>query len=101
MVYRTTTLKATYQELVYPVGEIPSWELPTNLQVVKPPSMVKRQAGRPKNKDRIRSQGEEPTENSCQRCGSAAHTRGECNAPLPKNPKKVTFTCNYSVLYYC
>ncbi|PWA90834.1 transposase, MuDR, MULE transposase domain protein [Artemisia annua] len=85
--FRTTTLKATYQALIYPLGEYNSWELPTNLQVVKPPSMVKPQSGRPKNKDRIRSQGEEPRENSCQRCGSGAHTRGECSAPLPKNKK--------------
>ncbi|PWA65055.1 hypothetical protein CTI12_AA334590 [Artemisia annua] len=85
--FRTTTLKATYQALIYPLGEYDSWELPTNLQVVKPPSMVKPQPGRPKNKDRIRSQGEEPRENSCQRCGSGAHTRGECSAPLPKNKK--------------
>ena len=103
--FRTTTLKATYQALVYPLGEIESWELPTNLQVVKPPIMANRQSGRPKNKDRIRSQGEEPRENSCQRCGSAAHTRGECNAPLPKKNKKVNYKCNikfyYFVLDYC
>lgn len=88
--FRTTNLKATYQGLVYPVGEIPSWELPTGLQVVKPPNMDKRQAGRPKNRDRIRSQGEEPEENACGRCGARGHTRGVCNAPLPK--KKVTNT---------
>ena len=103
--FRTTTLKATYQALVYPLGDIESWELPTNLQVVKPPIMANRQSGRPKNKDRIRSQGEEPRENSCQRCGSAAHTRGECNAPLPKKNKKVNYKCNikfyYFVLDYC
>ena len=67
--------------------------------------MANRQSGRPKNKDRIRSQGEEPRENSCQRCGSAAHTRGECNAPLPKKNKKVNYKCNikfyYFVLDYC
>ena len=73
--FRTTTLKATYQGLVYPVGEIASWELPTNLQVVKPPSMATRQAGRPKNKDRIRSQGEEPKDDSVGRCGSAIYKR--------------------------
>ena len=98
--FKTTTLKATYQALIYPLGEIESWELPTNLQVVKPPVMGKPQAGRPKNKDRIRSQGEEPRGNSCQRCGSDAHTRGECSAPLPKN-KKVTYLYPLSTSFIC
>ena len=97
--FRTTTLKATYQALIYPLGEDDSWELPTNLQVVKPPSMVKPQSGRPKNKDRIRSQGEEPRVNSCQRCGSDAHTRGECNTPLPKN-KKVNYKCDIFFFFF-
>lgn len=94
--FRTTTLKATYQELVFPVGEIPSWELPTNLPEVNPPKMGKRPAGRPKNKDRIRSQGEEPTENKCGRCGERGHNRGVCNAPLPK--KKVSM-CDIIILF--
>ncbi|GKA63480.1 hypothetical protein Tco_0763086 [Tanacetum coccineum] len=42
------------------VGEPSSWVRPDSLQVVKPPNMNFRTAGRPKNTDRIKSQGEEP-----------------------------------------
>ena len=94
--FRTTKLKATYQGLIYPAGDISSWELPTNLQVVKPPKMGKPQAGRPKKKDRIKSQGEIPTDDSCGRCGVRGHTRGFCNAPLPK--RQVTY--NYLIYLY-
>nr|GEV19280.1 retrovirus-related Pol polyprotein from transposon TNT 1-94 [Tanacetum cinerariifolium] len=38
MVYEIA-LKGTYQELVYPVGEVSSWQIPTYMPVVKPPHM--------------------------------------------------------------
>ncbi|GKE54722.1 transposase, MuDR, MULE transposase domain protein, partial [Tanacetum coccineum] len=58
--FRKTTLYSTYQDLVYPMGEPSSWVRPDGLQVVKPPNMNFHIAGRPKNTDRIKSQGEEP-----------------------------------------
>ncbi|GJS50608.1 hypothetical protein Tco_0623970 [Tanacetum coccineum] len=62
---RRTTLKATYQGLVYPMGEVSSWQSPNYLQVVKPPLMDKRPSGRPKSTNRIRSQGKELTQTRC------------------------------------
>ncbi|GJW30411.1 transposase, MuDR, MULE transposase domain protein [Tanacetum coccineum] len=64
--FRKTTLYSTYQDLVYPVGEPSSCVRPYGLQVVKPPNMNFRTAGRPKNTDRIKSQGEEPIQDSTQ-----------------------------------
>ncbi|GKE95658.1 hypothetical protein Tco_1580513, partial [Tanacetum coccineum] len=66
MVYENSS----YQELVYPVGEVSSWQIPNNLPVVKPPVMSKR-AGRPKSTKRIRSQGEEPVKVRCGRYGQS------------------------------
>ncbi|GJV84833.1 transposase, MuDR, MULE transposase domain protein [Tanacetum coccineum] len=40
---RRKALEGTYQELVYPVGEVSSWQRPNYLQVVKPPLMDKNQ----------------------------------------------------------
>ncbi|GJY95859.1 transposase, MuDR, MULE transposase domain protein [Tanacetum coccineum] len=51
------TLKSTYQELVYPLPDQKMWETPHDLQEVLPHELVKPQPGRPKNKDKIRSQG--------------------------------------------
>ncbi|GKA71816.1 transposase, MuDR, MULE transposase domain protein [Tanacetum coccineum] len=53
--FMKTALKATYQELVYPVGEVSSWQRPNYLPVVKPPHMDKKPSGRPKSTNRIRS----------------------------------------------
>ncbi|GKA50909.1 hypothetical protein Tco_0744105 [Tanacetum coccineum] len=68
-------LKGTYQELVYPVGEVSSWQIPNYLPVVKPPHMDKQPSGRPKSTKRIRSQGEEPVTVRCGRCGARGHNR--------------------------
>ena len=43
------------------------------------------QAGRPKNTDRIPSQGEEPRVRHCGRCGEAGHQRGQCKQPVVPN----------------
>nr|GEV32353.1 hypothetical protein [Tanacetum cinerariifolium] len=66
-------LKGTYQELVYPVGEVSSWLIPNYLPVVKPPHMDKQPSGRPKSTKCIRSQGEEPVTVRCGRCGARGH----------------------------
>ncbi|PWA56355.1 hypothetical protein CTI12_AA419790 [Artemisia annua] len=87
--FKTTTLKGTYQGLVYPVGSSTEWEKPDGLQIVKPPGVIKPQSGRPKNKDRIKSQGELPTPVTCTRCWQPGHKREACRQPLPKHNENV------------
>ncbi|PWA85581.1 transposase, MuDR, MULE transposase domain protein [Artemisia annua] len=77
-----TTLKNTYSGMFNPTQDVATWETRDDLQVVLAPVIIKRQAGRPKNKDRIRSQGEEPVRKQCTRCGANGHNRGSCNVPL-------------------
>lgn len=83
--FKTTTLKGTYQGLVYPVGSSTEWEKPDGLLIVKPPGVIKPQSGRPKNKDRKPSQGELPTPVTCTRCWKPGHKRQACREPLPKH----------------
>ena len=80
--FKKTELKNTYQEKVYPLKDSKQWRTPADLQIVKPPVLVKRQAGRPKERDRIRSQGEEPKSTKCTRCDKTGHTRESCYVPL-------------------
>ncbi|PWA72868.1 transposase, MuDR, MULE transposase domain protein [Artemisia annua] len=77
-----TTLKNTYSGMFNPAQDVATWETRDDLQVVLAPVIIKRQAGRLKNKDRIRSQGEEPVKKQCTRCGANGHNRGSCNVPL-------------------
>nr|GEW90342.1 hypothetical protein [Tanacetum cinerariifolium] len=70
--FMRSSLKGTYQELVYHMGEVSSWRIPNYLPVVKPPHMAKQPSGRPKCMKRIRSQGEEPVTVRCGRCGARA-----------------------------
>ncbi|GJS66083.1 transposase, MuDR, MULE transposase domain protein [Tanacetum coccineum] len=75
-------LKGTYQELVYPMGEVSSWQIPNYLPDVKPPHMDKQPSGRPKSTERIRSQGEEPVIVKCGRCGVRGHNRQGCKETI-------------------
>nr|GEW13559.1 hypothetical protein [Tanacetum cinerariifolium] len=77
------TLKATYQEFVYPLPNQNVWVTPNDLQVVLPPALVKPQLGRPKKKDRIKSQGEDPIIIRCSRCDIMEHNRDACHSALP------------------
>ncbi|XP_023734077.2 uncharacterized protein LOC111881930 [Lactuca sativa] len=58
--YKMETYRSTYEEPVYPLPEPCDWEIPAEMMVVKPPIMDTCQAGRPRNRNRIPSQGEEP-----------------------------------------
>ncbi|PWA84770.1 hypothetical protein CTI12_AA156180 [Artemisia annua] len=80
--FKKTTLKGTYEGKMYPLKEMKMWSTPSDPQVVKPPYIVKRQSGRPKDNKRILSQGEEPRRYSCGRCGVVGHTRANCNVAL-------------------
>ncbi|GJW85180.1 transposase, MuDR, MULE transposase domain protein [Tanacetum coccineum] len=101
--FTKTTLKDTYQELVYPLKDPKLWETPNDLQVVLPPIMNKRPPGRLKNKDRIRSTNEAPTLASCTRCGMNGHNRNGCNQPFPckyvSSGKKIYDTTNLTTTY--
>nr|KAJ0211921.1 hypothetical protein LSAT_V11C400169640 [Lactuca sativa] len=84
------TYRSTYEEPVYPLLEPCDWEIPTEMMVVKPPIMDTRQVGRPRNKNCILSQGEEPTVRRCSRCDSTTHNAATCPALVPKKQKKAT-----------
>ncbi|GJS44540.1 transposase, MuDR, MULE transposase domain protein [Tanacetum coccineum] len=82
--FLNSTIKATYEGIVYPVKDIPTWQTPNDLQVVLPPVMGNKLPGRPKNKDRIRSQGEGPILTRCGRClAMGGHNRMAYNVWLP------------------
>lgn len=93
------TLKKTYEGLFNHVEDVSQWEAPDDLQTVLPPIIVKRQAGRPKKKDRIRSQGEEPKRKQCTRCGATGHDRGSCSMPLVT--KKVSLVLVTNQYFVC
>ncbi|GJX46255.1 transposase, MuDR, MULE transposase domain protein [Tanacetum coccineum] len=69
---------------------VSTWEILNEIQQVLPPDMGKKQSGRPKNRDRIRSQGEVPILNKCGWCGVKGHNRTSCSLPLPKIQNMVT-----------
>nr|GEV49284.1 hypothetical protein [Tanacetum cinerariifolium] len=77
------TDKATYEGVIYPVKDVPTWQTPKDLQLVLPPVMGNKLPGRLKSKDRIRSQGERPILTKCERCGAMGHNKTACNVPLP------------------
>nr|GEX83666.1 hypothetical protein [Tanacetum cinerariifolium] len=96
--FMKTTLKATYQELVYPLKDVSMWEAPNDLQRVLPPSIVKPQPGRPINTYRILSMGEAPSLAGCSRCGIRGGNRNACNQPLPSQKVSIFMDMVYSCL---
>nr|GEX92289.1 hypothetical protein [Tanacetum cinerariifolium] len=75
-------LKGTYQELVYPMGEVSSWQIPNYMPVVKPPHIDKQPSGRPKSTKRIRSQGEAPVTVRYGRREARGHNRQGCKETI-------------------
>ncbi|GJZ39254.1 transposase, MuDR, MULE transposase domain protein [Tanacetum coccineum] len=92
--FKKTTLKTTYQEMVYPLKDSKMWQAPNDLQLVLPPVMIKRPAGRPKNKDRILSTNEASTVALCTRCGIKGHNRNGCNQPFPTKIRRKSVRTN-------
>ncbi|GKD36004.1 transposase, MuDR, MULE transposase domain protein [Tanacetum coccineum] len=86
---------STYQELVYHVGEVSSWQIPNYLPNVKPPHMDKQPSGRPKSTKRIRSQGEEPVTVRCGRCGARRHNRQGCRETISYTKRKLQQVDDY------
>ncbi|GKB97145.1 hypothetical protein Tco_0983282 [Tanacetum coccineum] len=67
--FRRKALEGTYQELVYPVGEVSSWQRPNYL-----------------------SQGEEPVPVRCGRCGARGHNRNSCRETIPQKKAKTGYS---------
>ncbi|GKC40609.1 transposase, MuDR, MULE transposase domain protein [Tanacetum coccineum] len=88
MKFLNSTIKDTYEGIVYPVKDIPTWQTPNDLQVVFPPVIGNKLPGRPKNRDQIQSQGEGPILTRCGRCGAMGHSKTACNVPLPSVHKE-------------
>ncbi|XP_021985233.2 uncharacterized protein LOC110881204 [Helianthus annuus] len=81
--YSNEVYKKTYEEAIYPLPHRSEWETPEDLINLQPPHMTKRQAGRPRENNRILSRGEEPTPLYCSRCNSYGHHRDVCRQPMP------------------
>ncbi|CAI9297696.1 unnamed protein product [Lactuca saligna] len=73
---------------IYPLSELSDWEVPDDLMVINPPVMEIRQAGRPKNTNRIPSQGEEPKIRRCSRCHSTTNNTRTYKEIVPNNQSK-------------
>ena len=101
--FKKTTLRDTYQELVYPLKATSSWETPEDMQKVLPPSMEKRNSGRPKNRDRFPSRGESRKRTPCSTCGNMGHKSMSCKGPTniqlkrQQNIRKVSFIFLFNV----
>ncbi|XP_022032450.1 uncharacterized protein LOC110933539 [Helianthus annuus] len=81
--YSNEVYKKTYEEAIYPLPHRSEWETPEDLINLQPPHMTKRQAGRPRENNRILSGGEEPTPLYYSRCNSYGHHRDVCRQPMP------------------
>ncbi|GJZ24592.1 transposase, MuDR, MULE transposase domain protein [Tanacetum coccineum] len=92
--FKKTTLKTTYQEMVYPLKDPKMWQAPNDLQLVLPPVMIKRPTGRPKNKDRILSTNKASTVASCTRYGIKGHNCNGCNQPFPTKVRRKSVHTN-------
>ncbi|GKB57619.1 putative ubiquitin-protein ligase [Tanacetum coccineum] len=81
--FKTSVWRASYNEVIYDVGHPSEWDKPDGLITVLPPVMDKRQPGRPRNRDRFRSKGEQITQKSCTRCFKGGHNRRDCPSVVP------------------
>nr|GEX18538.1 hypothetical protein [Tanacetum cinerariifolium] len=63
--FKTSVWRASYNEVIFDIGHPLEWDQPDGLIIVLPPVMDKRQPGRPRNRDRLRSKSEQITPKSC------------------------------------
>ncbi|GJX55155.1 transposase, MuDR, MULE transposase domain protein [Tanacetum coccineum] len=75
--FKKPKYQATYSESIHSLGNMQQWEFPENIQKAIPPRMDNPQPGRPKNTNRIQSQGEEPRIIRCTRCTQTGHRRDQ------------------------
>ncbi|GJY24451.1 transposase, MuDR, MULE transposase domain protein [Tanacetum coccineum] len=73
--FKKEKYQGTYAESIHFVGDMHEWELPSHIHPAIPPRMDNPQPGRPKNTNRILSQGEEPRSIYCSRCHQAGYKR--------------------------
>ncbi|GKB73823.1 transposase, MuDR, MULE transposase domain protein [Tanacetum coccineum] len=76
----------TYTESIHFLGNMQQWEFPHNIHKAIPPRVDNPQPGRPKNTNRIQSQGEEPRVIHCSRCKQAGHIPNHCTKPFVAEP---------------
>lgn len=81
--YHVVFYRKTYESIINPLPNPCNWETPDDLIFVRPPVMDRRLPGRPRNMDRIPSQGEGPIIKECSRCHQRGHTRTTCPALVP------------------
>ncbi|GJT80741.1 transposase, MuDR, MULE transposase domain protein [Tanacetum coccineum] len=84
--FKKPKYQGTYSESIHFLGNMQQWEFPQNIQKAIPPRMDNPQPGRPKNTNRIQSQGEEPRVIQCSRCKQAGHKRDQCSQPFVVQP---------------
>ncbi|GJX14742.1 transposase, MuDR, MULE transposase domain protein [Tanacetum coccineum] len=84
--FKKEKYQGTYTESINFVGNIKEWEFPQHIQKAIPPRMDNPQPDRPKNTNRIQSQGEEPRVIHYSRCHQAGHIPDQCNQPFVLQP---------------
>ncbi|GJZ92073.1 transposase, MuDR, MULE transposase domain protein [Tanacetum coccineum] len=84
--FKKPKYQGTYSESIHSLGNMQQWEFPENIQKAIPPRMDNPQPGRPKNTNRIQSQGEEPRIIRCTRCTQTGHRRDQCGQPFVVQP---------------
>ncbi|GJX95102.1 transposase, MuDR, MULE transposase domain protein [Tanacetum coccineum] len=84
--FKKPKYQGTYAEPIHFIRNVQEWEFPQHIQKAIPPRMDNPQPGRPKNTNRIKSQGEEPRVIHCTRCKQAGHRRDNCNKPFIFDP---------------
>ncbi|GJZ77520.1 transposase, MuDR, MULE transposase domain protein [Tanacetum coccineum] len=84
--FKKLKYQGTYSESIHFLGNMQQWEFLQNIQKAIPPRMDNPQPGRPKNTNRIQSQGEEPRVIQCGRCKQAGHKRDQCSQPFVVQP---------------
>ena len=85
--YSNEVFKKTYEEVINALPHRSEWETPAFDINLQPPHITKRQAGRPRENNRILSAGEEPTRTYCSRCKTYGHHRDRCSAPASSQSK--------------
>nr|GEY75538.1 hypothetical protein [Tanacetum cinerariifolium] len=83
--FKTSVLRASYNEVIFDVGHPSEWDQLDGLIIVLPHVMDKRQPGRPRNRDRLKSKGEQITPKSCTRCFKGGHNRRDCPPVVPSH----------------
>ncbi|GJU25089.1 transposase, MuDR, MULE transposase domain protein [Tanacetum coccineum] len=88
--FKKEKYQGTYAESIHFIGDMQEWEFPSHIHPAIPPRMDNPQPGRPKNTNRILSQGEEPRGIYCSRCKQEGHKRDNCKKSfIPEPPVNI------------